>query len=200
VFLLVDMSLLILAPVMLLGVAPALAQTPPDDLDSRIRVTASSGISVALADYETHGIAFPVRVGGELPVLRTGPIRHHLLLAVDYAHFSRSFVREPEVLPGVQLDVGTLAVSWRVFPFPRRGLHLDASTGVSLLRDRIRFTLPDRRVSSSETRLGVPLELGLGWAAGRVDVGLRYAHVAMMMGGAGSSALARMELVAGVRL
>jgi hypothetical protein len=151
--------------------------------ETRARLIVATGIAGALAGYETHGVAFPIRLGAELPLLRTGPIRHHLLLAAEYAHFSRGFIREPEVLPGVQLDVGSLWATWRLFPFPRRGLHVDAGAGVALLRDRIRMELPGRRFTSAETRLGVPFGFGLGWTVGRhLDLALRYSQEVMVLG------------------
>jgi hypothetical protein len=165
-----------------------------------VRPMLSTGFALALSDYETHGIAFPVRAGADLPMFRTGPLRHHLLLAVEYAHFSRAFVTEPEPLPGVQLDVGTLAATWRVFPFPGNALHVSAGTGVSVLHDRIRVALPDRRFASSETRVGLPLEIGLGWLLWRhLDLGFRYSHVVLVTGEP-SAVLGRLEFVVGGRL
>lgn len=174
-----------------------LLRATPDP--KRALLTASTGLAVALADYATHGVAFPVRVGTDLPLLQTGPVRHHLLLTIEWARFSRMFINEPEVVPGLQLDVASLRGTWLAYPFPRRGLHFDFGVGVSVLHDRIRVALPDRRVASSETTAGLAGAVGLGWTVGRyLDVGLRYSHVVALSGG--RSSLAQPELVVGVRL
>jgi hypothetical protein len=168
--------------------------------DDRMRAIVSTGFAIALADYETHGIAFPIRVGADLPLFRTGPVRHRLLLAAEYAHFSRSFIRVPEVVPGLQLDTASLRATWRLFLFPRRGFCLGAGAGIGVLHDRIRFALPGLRVASSETRAGLPLEAGLGWTIGRhVDVGLRYSQDLLVFGDS-SSVLGQLELAIGARL
>jgi hypothetical protein len=197
------------------AVRPARAQTQtgevwspqPDDPDTgpaggdrRIRATLSTGLAVALADYETHGIAFPIRVGADFPLFRTGPVRHRLLLAAEHAHFSRAFIREPEVVPGLRLDTASLRATWRVFLFPGRGFYFDAGAGLGVLHDRIHFELLGRRVTSSETRAGLPVEAGLGWTIGRhLDLGLRYSHDVLVFGDA-SSVLGQLQLALGARL
>jgi hypothetical protein len=196
----------IVATLLHLGVtSKGLAQAPGDDIlratsdPKRALLTASTGFAIALGDYGTHGVAFPFRIGADLPRLQTGPVRHHLLLSLEWARFSRMFINEPEVVPGLQLDVASLRGTWLAYPFPRRGLHVDVGVGVSVLHDRLRVALPDRRIASSETTAGLGGAVGLGWTVGRyVDVGLRYAHVVALFGG--SSALAQPELVVGVRL
>lgn len=167
-----------------------------------VRATVSSGVAIALADYETHGAAFPIRAGVALALRRVGTVRHELVVAADYAHFSRKLIRAPEPIPGARLDVGAAGATWRVFPLPARGLHVDAGAGVSALRDRIQVALPDRRITSSETRAGLALGGGLGWVLGRrVDVGLHYAHVLLApRARAPAAALGRLELSVGVQL
>ncbi len=204
----------IVATLLLPGVTShALAQTRTDAIlrptsgndqgassnHERPRFTASTGFAFALADYSTHGVAFPVRVGADLPILQTGPVRHHLLLSCEWARFSRMFMTAPEVVPGLQLDVASLRGAWLAYPFPRRGLHVDVGAGISILHDRLRVALPDRRVASSETTAGLALAVGFGWTVSPyVDVGLRYSHIMAVAGG--SSVLAQPELVVGVRL
>ena len=134
------------------------------------------------------------------PCCRRARSGHHLLLTAEYAHFSRSFITEPEPLPGVQLDVGSVRGTWRLFPLSRRGLHFEAGIGISLLRDRLRMALPGRRVTSSQTLVGLPVEVGLGWTIGRqVDLNLRYSHTVPVTGDT-SSVLGQLGLGVGVRL
>jgi hypothetical protein len=168
--------------------------------EGRVRAVVLAGFAIALGDYDTHGVAFPIRVGADLPMFRTGSLRHRLLLAVQYAHFSRAFITEPEVIPGARLDAASLGGTWRLFPFVRRGLHFDGGAALSLRRDRLQVALPSRHVSSSETRLALSLELGLGWTLGRYgEFGVRYAQD-LPLGGGSSPVLNQLELSFGVRL
>jgi hypothetical protein len=154
----------------------------------------ATGLALALGDYETHGVAMPVRVAADVPL---PGFRHRLVLAAEYAHYSRWFMTEPEVLPGVQLDVGSVRASWRVFPYARRGMHLDAGVGISVLHDRLAIALPERRVMSARTGVGVPVEVGVGWMVHRrIDVDVRYSYTAPIVG----DALGQLGIALGVRL
>jgi hypothetical protein len=159
-----------------------------------VRVEASTGLSLALGDYETHGVAVPIRVAADTPL---PGFRHRLLVGIEYAHFSRWFMTVPEVIPGVQLDVGSARATYRVFPYARRGLHFDVGVGISVHHDRLAMDVGTRHVVSSATGVGVPLEVGGGWTiARRVDVDVRYGHSFAIVGGT----LAQASVAIGVRL
>ncbi|HEY0712814.1 MAG TPA: hypothetical protein VGF45_09090, partial [Polyangia bacterium] len=66
-------------------------------------------------------------------------------------------------------------------------------------RDRIAMTLPTRTVSSTERRLGVPIELATGWLiANHFDVSLRYSQ--MVFTDKAPASFGFMQLALGVRL
>jgi len=164
-----------------------------------VRAAGSVGVAVALEDYEAYGLGHPIRAGVDLPLFRSGQLRHRLSLTLEYAHFWRSFLREPELIPGLQLDVGSLRATWRVFPFDAHGLHADVGSGVAVIHDRVAFELEGRTVRSSETRWGLPLEVGIGWTIGEYfDAGLRYTRLALLSG-EGAATLGYPELVLGLQ-
>lgn len=137
--------------------------------------------------YDSYGVAFPVRAGVDVPLGRIASVRLRLLAGVEYAHFSRGFVAglDPFPVRGLAFDEGSLRLAWRIVPSSRVGLHFDAGAGVLVGRDEVRLDLPNREVRSSETRVGVPLELGFGWLLGEyVDLALRYTHVVFTSAGA----------------
>lgn len=146
----------------------------------RISAVASVGLAAIFFGYDSYGVAFPVRAGVDVPLGHIAWARHSLLAGFEYAHFSRGFVAgiDPFPVRGLAFDAGSLRLAWRVIPSARIGLHFDAGAGLLVGRDQIRLELPDRVVRSSETRTGVPLELGAGWLFGEhIDVALRYTHV-----------------------
>jgi hypothetical protein len=151
-----------------------------DPANDPLRAVASVGVAGMFFGYDSYGVAFPVRAGVDIPLGRLGSTRHRLLAGLEYAHFSRGFVAGIDEFPvrGLAFDEGSFRLVWRLLPFDRVGLHVDAGAGVLMGRDEIHVELPERVVRSSQMRTGVPFELGAGVLLGKhLDLGLRYTHV-----------------------
>jgi hypothetical protein len=156
-----------------------------DRANDPLRAVASVGVAGIFFGYDSYGVAFPVRAGVDIPLGRLASTRHRLLAGLEYAHFSRGFVAgiDPFPVRGLAFDEGSFRLVWRVLPFARLGLHVDAGAGVLMGRDEIHLELPERVVRSSETRTGVPFEFGAGFLLGEhLDLGLRYTHVVFPAG------------------
>lgn len=138
-----------------------------------------AGVSGALgfASLEIFGPGLSLRAGVDLQMLRLGPTRHRLLVTGEGMRFSRWGVDADFFFRGLQADVLAARADWRVYPLSSLGLYGSAGSGLLVSRDRVALELPERTVVSSETRVGIPFELGAGWTlADRFDLSLRYTH------------------------
>jgi hypothetical protein len=157
--------------------APALSAAPPRP--ERLRPLASFGGAIGgIGGYQGHGLGLLARAGAELHLFAAGGTRHGLVLALEAGRFSAWELDTPFVFEGVQLDLMSLRTDWRLYPWRGHGLYIDGGGGMLVARDRIAMQMPDREVSSTEWRLGVPIELAIGWmVADHLDVSFRYTQV-----------------------
>jgi hypothetical protein len=194
------LSLAALRPIQALGAATeaALAAAPPEP--ERMHALASFGGAIGgIGGYQGYGLGLLARAGVDLPLLQAGGTRHALVVAVEGGRFAAWELDTPFLFRGVQLDLASLRTDWRLYPWRGHGLYVDVGSGLLLARDRIAMMLPTREVSSTEMRLGVPIELGTGWVvADHFDVSLRYTQIVFTRNAPASFGF--MQLALGVRL
>jgi hypothetical protein len=166
----------------------------------RLRATAAVGGAIGgIGGYQGYGIGLLARAGIEVPLFELGGMRNALMVAAEGGRFSAWAIDTPFLFRGVQLDLASLRTNWRLYPWPGQGLYLDAGGGLTLARDRIDMQLPGRDVKSTQLRLGVPIEFGLGWVlAQHLDVSLRYSQIVFTTQEPASFGF--MQLALGVRL
>lgn len=144
---------------------------------------AAVGGAVGFMNLELFGPGLSVRAGVDLALFRWASTRHRLLVTGEGTRFSRWGVEADFLFRGVQADVLAARADWRVYPFRSLGLHASAGTGLLVTRDRVSLELPERLVTSSDTRAGIPFELDLGWTiADRFDISGRYTHGVYLSG------------------
>lgn len=137
-----------------------------------------SGALGGIGGYEGYGLGLLLRAGAELPLFSAGGTRHAVLPALEAGRFPGLKFDTDFLFEGVQLDLTSLRADWRLYPWRRWGFHVDAGSGFSLARDRIALLLPTRKVSATQWRMGVPIEVGTGWVlADHFDVSLRYSQI-----------------------
>jgi hypothetical protein len=177
---------------------PALSAAPPHP--DRLRATASVGGAIGgIGGYQGYGIGLLARAGVEVPLFELGGMRNALMVGAEGGRFSAWAIDTPFLFRGVQLDLASLRLDWRLYPWPGQGLYLDAGGGLTLARDRIDMVLPGREVKSTQLRLGVPIEFGVGWVlAQHLDVSLRYSQIVFTTQEPASFGF--MQLALGVRL
>lgn len=197
-------SFVIAACLLLPAIARASAgvDEPPVEVEAlspiRPRLVGSVGGALgAFAGYEGTGFGFLARAGVEAPTIQ-GPVDHAVVAAVEGGRFAAWF-DTPFLFRGVQLDTFSVRANWRVYPWARQGLNVEAGSGFMLARDSVDVELPTRDVRSTVLRSGVPFELGLGWViAERLDLSLRYTHV--LFTADDPAALGFLQLAVGGRL
>jgi hypothetical protein len=182
-----------------LGAAEVTAELTPRESD-RLRPVASFGGAIGgVGGYQGYGVGFLGRAGAELRLSPPDGLHHALVVAAEGGRFSAWGFDTPFLFRGVQLDLASVRAAWRLYPWRGHGLYVDGGGGFLVARDRIAMVLPDREVRSTETRLGVPFELGTGWmVADHFDVSLRYTQVVFTAKAPVS--LGFLQLALGVRL
>lgn len=152
-----------------------------------------------IGGYEGYGLGLLLRAGAELPLFPAGGTGHALVLSLEGGRFPGLQFDTDFLFEGVQLDLTSLRVDWRLYPWRTWGLHVDAGSGILLARDRISLLLPTRKVSATEWRVGVPIEVGTGWVvAEHFDVSLRYSQIVFTA--KAPATFGFLELALGVRL
>lgn len=180
----------------MLTLAPAVSRA---EVERPHALFSAGGALGGIGGYEGYGLGLLLRAGAELPLFPAGSTEHALVLALEAGRFPGLELDTAFLFEGVQLDLTSLRADWRLYPWRRWGLHVDAGSGLLLARDRIALLLPTRTVSSTEWRFGVPIELGTGWVvADHFDVSLRYSQIVFTT--KAPTTFGFLELALGVRL
>jgi hypothetical protein len=127
------------------------------------RAAVGAGVAIPVVNHALYGPAVIAQGGADLP-LGTGDA-HRLRLLGRWIGLATT---------GARADIGSLEGAWRFYPRWGGGLLFEIGTGVLFEIERLELNLPGRSLDESNTRVGMPASVAVGfglWRRIELEVG-----------------------------